>query len=174
MAKIKGIQLKAVKSFETMDGFAISANVYLNNKKVGEIIDEGNGGGMYGHFNGPKIEEELATIVKKFYEENPRYFIIKPKNNLGWIIEFIESELLELHDIEKEFKKNSKKGFGIMLFLSTHSRMEDPFNNGIPYEGEQMVSVRVWDKKMEEMIKKDYPNFKNIRIFKSLEDFIIE
>lgn len=174
MAKIYGVQLKAVKQHLTSDGYAIYGNVYLNNKKVGTIHDDGVGAGMWANFISKEVEEELINIAKKFYETYPTYVINEDIDDFGILINFLEEELLLLHDIEKEFKDNTKKGFPLTLYLQSHTRKEDPFNNGIPYQTPLIVGVKDWEPKTEKHIEADYPNYKDIRFYEELSHFIIE
>ena len=44
MASINGISLKAIKSFEGMEGTAWQGNVYVGTKKVAFWSQDGNGG----------------------------------------------------------------------------------------------------------------------------------
>jgi hypothetical protein len=43
--KVK-VEIKGIKYFEGPDGYAFSANVYVNGKRTASIMDEGYGGGL--------------------------------------------------------------------------------------------------------------------------------
>lgn len=174
MTKIYGVQLKAIKSHMTSDGYATYANVYYNNKKCGEIYDDGVGAGMWAHFDSKEIEEELATVARKFYENFPTYVINESRSDFGMIIDFLEEEVLFLTELEKDYKSNAKKGFPVTLLLRTHSREENPFAKMDQYKSPIILGVARWDKDIEEYIRKKYPEFKDITVFSKLENFIIE
>lgn len=173
MAKIFGIQLKAVRSYMTSDGYAVFANVYLKNKMVGEIYDEGVGAGLWGSFKSKEIENELIEIVKKYYEKYPTFAINSSRSDFGMLMDFFDDFLL-LCDVEKDYKSNCKKGFPITLLLKTHSREEDPFAIVDNYKSPIILGMKVWDEKAETYIREKYPKYKNIEVFSKLEDFIIE
>ena len=44
--KISKVELKAIKTFEGMDGYGLNANVYINGKREAVALDEGCGGEM--------------------------------------------------------------------------------------------------------------------------------
>lgn len=172
MANIRGIQLKSVKTLLMSDGYAITANVYLNNKKAGDIEDEGNGGEMMVRID-KSYDKSITDIVSNYYKECPKHFIDPNKGDYGQLLEFVE-EVLELHETEKTFKSNTKKGYPITLVLSTHKREENPFGKGMKYKSPIMVGVKTWDDKMEKYIKEQYKDYSIITPYKSLDDFIIK
>lgn len=173
MAKIYGIQLKAFRSHMSSDGVAVYGNVYLKNKKIGEIYDDGVGAGLWANFISNEAKEEIIQIVKKFYEDHPSYVINKDRTDFGMLIDFFDDELIPLQEIEKEFKANSKKGFGVTLHLQSHFRNENPFNED-GYLHPIIVSVRQWNDDTKKYIKEKYPKHKNLEVFSKIEDFIIE
>lgn len=174
MAKIYGVQLKSVKMHMTSDGYATYANIYLNNKKVGAMHDDGVGAGMWADFVTNEDGKILTDIAKRFYEKNPTYFIESDINDFGILLNFLEEELLLLHDIEKEYKANSKKGYTVTLLLQTHNRNENPFAIRENYDTPLILGVTKWDDDMKKHIRNKYPKYKNITVYSSLEDFIIE
>lgn len=101
MAKIKGIEVKALKMFRSRNGYGFEANIYLNNKKIGNAYDEGVGGEMTIRIL-PEYREDFSTIVSDYYNENPSTFDGEDS--------FIE-ELIALKENENSFKKLIKKGF---------------------------------------------------------------
>lgn len=174
MAKIYNVQLKAIKSHMTSDGYATYANVYLDNKLVGEIYDDGVGAGMWAHFKSKEIEEKLADIARRFYKNFPTYVINESRSDFGMIIDFLEEEVLFLTELEKHFKNNVKKGFPITLVLKTHTREENPFAIRDTYSSPEILAAKKWNKEVEAYIREKYPNFKDITVFSKLENFIIE
>lgn len=96
MAKIKGFELKALKTGVGHDGGGVQANIYFENKKVGILVDEGYGSGLEVTFL--KDKETMQSIVDKtvLREDLTPY---------GRLDKFF-GDLVELTIDEKEFKKN--------------------------------------------------------------------
>lgn len=137
-------------------------------------MDEGYGGGMDCDFISSEVEDTLFEIATEFYKENPTFFINPEKTKFGLIVDFIEDELLLLYSIEKDFKKNYKNGFVVTLLLESVARNEDPFAEGTDYYSPLTVGVKQWDDKTKAYVNKKYPQYKHIKVFKSLEDFDIK
>lgn len=90
MAQINGIQLKNVKQFGGMEGNGFNATVYLNDKKIGTVADDGVGAGIEFDVK-PEAEKEFKKAIGKADKET---FVCK---------------IMDLIVIEKEFKKAAKK-----------------------------------------------------------------
>ena len=56
------LTLRKVKVFRGMDGSGLNANLYLDGKYVAFILDEGNGSGMYIHYD----DQAMSTIVDAY------------------------------------------------------------------------------------------------------------
>lgn len=70
MKEPKRLKLTCLQSMQGRDGIAWTAKVYFDKKHVGDIRDEGNGGGLWGEFYiGPKgIETEIREYCNSLYE----------------------------------------------------------------------------------------------------------
>lgn len=169
MASIKGIQLKNVEEVQGADEIIITANVYLNDKKVGRVFGEG----FWAEFDSKEIEDTLFDLVSEYYKEHPRYFIMET-TNYGKVVEFLQEELLLLHDLEKEYKDNIQEGYSKILLMRTHDREEDPFGEGMNYQSPRFLSVSQWNEDVEKEVRILYPDYKNITVFNDLSDFIIK
>lgn len=162
MATIKGIGFKALKSFQTGDGVGFSANLYMDNKKVGFAQDQGCGGEVEFHILKPEDRAEYSKRVQEYYKENPA----EMDNEYDFI-----NELYEITETEKQFKKNAKKGFPIIIQMSFHKRtdtIEQVFAGG--YKPDIMVGVRDENVAQSEIEKQKPVEYK---IFRTLEDFNI-
>lgn len=163
MATIKGISLKSVKQFTGREGYGFSANVYLGSKKIGTAHDDASGGPMQIDISSD-YTEQFGDIVKTYYDENPATYMGEDM--------FIE-ELLELNFREKEFKKNSKKGFPILVFVAYEKRNapHEDFAKRDFSKQDFIVSVR--EMKDVQLVKEKHPAVEYI-VYQSLEDFKIQ
>jgi hypothetical protein len=98
MAKINGVELKGFKTFRGHDGNGWEANVYLDNKKVGYVVEDGWGGGLQIELSeGDTKITEIRSAA--FYKENPSQFET---------LDMFFDKLSCLLDLEKIFKKKNK------------------------------------------------------------------
>ena len=103
MASINGISLKAMKSFEGMEGTAWQGNVYVGTKKVAFWSQDGNGG--------PDTQEDAE---------------------LGIIDESFMYKLVWLVQTEKEFKKALKKGYKAMMEVTDGFHVANYYYPDVP------------------------------------------
>ena len=101
MASINGISLKAIKSFEGMEGTAWQGNVYVGAKKVAFWSQDGKGGADWFDMMNGISKKKLVESMKPYVDQKS----IKLKN----IDESFMYNLLWLNQTEKEFKKALKK-----------------------------------------------------------------
>jgi hypothetical protein len=182
MAKVFGVQMKAIKKWESRDGFGLSANVYLDNKKVGTYFD--NGDGSMPDLRLDNYSETLPILkqrAKQYFEKYPvdatglelddedileiRYPFLFDEDA------FIE-EVLRITENEKICKKEFKKGFKIVVLTDypTFAKGAHP----VPYYGrfigtDAHVRAKEW---MTEQ-KQKWPLIK-LESHGNLEGFIIE
>jgi hypothetical protein len=159
MASINGIALKAVKTFQTMDGVGFQSNVYIGNKKIGVAGDGGFGGSVDIHIL-PEYRKEFSKRIQDYFEKHPAY--------LHTDEDFI-NELYELLETENQFKKNTKKGFPILISLSCYNRLKG-FDFEQPYQSSKMIGV-IKESQIEEQVKKHKPI--EYTVYRTLNDFIL-
>jgi|GEM_PF-4794825 len=159
MAKIKGIQLKAVNYFRGHDGYGVSANLYLDNKKIGEILDDGWGGGFQIHIEQKEKEEILKERVKRYFDENPSEF---PE------VEIFLDDLLNLSNLEKDWKKMVKDGLPILVDM--HFRKIGTVPVGAT---KKPVCMGVNNEATLQKVLLEYKPVDH-RVYRSEKDFIIE
>lgn len=140
MASIKGFQLKNVKQTMGLEGYGCIATMYLNGKKIGTYADYGDGGCEDVNYVSKDAENEMMKVIIAYAKENPNDFVIniykeRPQQyakECEWFkkrypfiadsditiqtmasnsIVYIVSDLLNLLDTEKAFKKYQKKGY---------------------------------------------------------------
>lgn len=170
MAKIMGLELKAVKTFLGSDGYGLNANLYLNGKKVAFVLDEGNGGELNISFTDNTKRDEVFAIAQKYYEKYPKFML--SDNNWAKLNELIE-ELYALYETEKYFKKQSKKGYSAVVEVRYNKRTEDFIKNYDPTKRDCMVAFAKWDKKTEKYLIDKYKPVE-FKVYQRLKDFIIE
>lgn len=140
MASIKGFQLKNVKQPIGREGYGCIATMYLHGKKIGAYEDYGDGALGDTTYVSKDAEAEMMKVIIEYAKEHPNKFIIdlyhqRPhqykeecenfKKQYPFIpdeditiqtmasnsIEYIVSALLDLMDVEKQFKRFQKKGY---------------------------------------------------------------
>ena len=140
MASIKGFQLKNVKNTMGREGYGCIATMYLNGKKIGTYADYGDGGCEDVDYVSKDAEADMMRVIIDYAKEHHNEFIInlyheRPqqfkeecerfKKYYPYIpdeditietmasnsIVYIVSDLLELIETEKHFKKYLKKGY---------------------------------------------------------------
>ena len=150
MAKINGVEIKALKTFRGHEGEAAQGNVYVDGKKVGFWSQDAWGGPDT--FEGcEELVRERAEIFKEGCDKNSIYYDFQSDP------EVFMGHLLKLVDDEKEFKKAKKKGYGTLLLVS------DGFHiNGLMIKGEhgiEEIKIRYADsinKMKSSMFKNSY------------------
>lgn len=140
MASIKGFQLKSVKQTLGREGYGCIATMYLNGKKIGAYADYGDGGCEDVEYLSSAAEEAMMKVVidyaktykndfvMQLYKDRPQQFKeecerfkkyhpyipdedITIQTMASNSIVYIVSDLLNLMDDEKLFKKYQKKGY---------------------------------------------------------------
>mgnify|MGYP003624821929 FL=1 len=72
------ITVKNVKTFDTMDGMAWDATVYIDGTKVGSAHNDGNGGGAFLHMSTEdeqRIEDHVKTLCWFRYDGETGSFV---------------------------------------------------------------------------------------------------
>lgn len=143
MASIKGFQLKNVKQTMGREGYGCLATMYLNGKKIGTYADYGDGACEDVNYVSKDAEREMMKVIIAYAKDHPNDFVInlykeRPqqykeecerfKKYHPYIddkditietmasnsIVYIVSDLLNLLEEEKHFKKYQKKGYRAM------------------------------------------------------------
>lgn len=164
MATIKNVQLKAIKNNIGHDGVGFQANIYLNNKKIGNVLDDGWGGPLRVH-----VEKEAETFnqIAEQYKKETKEELFSAEEKLMY-------SLLELSDFEKTFKKATKKGYSFILHMDytpIDENGKEILEGPIPHPRTELYQCS-----KEEQIKELIAERKPVRhkAYHSLEDFIIE
>jgi len=149
MASIQNVSLKALKSGFGRNENGFQANIYLGKKKIGFVLDEGNGGAL-------KID--IMDKQEEFEQIAQNHMKSKQKDYYSAEEDFLY-ELVELVDNEKEYKKAVKKGFNYVVFLD--------------YGMKKMPEIArcTTEQGVKKMINECQPE--KHTVYGSLEDFII-
>lgn len=159
MAKIKGIELKNIKTFSGMEyPVNYQGTVYIKGKKAGIWSQNGNGGPDNFYFN----TKEFDQIVKDYYGDE--YEILAS--------EIFMDELLRLIDMEKAYKKAIKEGYKT-LFVCT-----DGYKNLMikePKMTDRDEIIKAFDHYIKDFTKKAvYKDRIEIKVFSDIADFNIK
>ena len=107
--------VKAVKTFMGMEGTGVNANIYFKNRKIGDVIDSGNGGELrINYYIGDEwmhknkdVTEFLNTLPKHTFEEKGYDFRMDEVTNFDE--EEMWNELINFYLICKNYKKDMRK-----------------------------------------------------------------
>lgn len=95
--------VKAVKSFDTHDGYAWNGNVYKGTKKIATAYHRGDGGEPRVDFKNPADRKEMEVLVATLPEikpDNPNLpgeYTFRMKNAEDFIEQLVEDELERQH-----------------------------------------------------------------------------
>lgn len=99
-----GVEIKALKGFEGMEGWTYQGNLYVENKKVAAWSQDSHGGIV-----------DWLTMEPGFSEDKLRSIFADVDSNLG--LELAMNELVVLKDRLKAYKKAKKDGYGGIFVL---------------------------------------------------------
>ena len=112
MAKINGVELKAIKTFKDHEGCSIAqGNVYIDGKKAG-FWSQDSWGGSDSYDLAKKDMEILASRAKDFGEAFPN-----DKFGIHSDPDILMYTILELNQKEKVYKKYSKQGYSAVIMV---------------------------------------------------------
>lgn len=69
MADIMGVELKKVKIGIGIDHESLSAKIYINEKKAGEILNDGWCDELYIEFVNTSMEKKFSELCRKYYKK---------------------------------------------------------------------------------------------------------
>ena len=132
MVSINGISLKSVRTFEGAEGTGFSANIFIDGKKIGSVLDDAWGGSYVYNYDSKEGEDLLYSRLKEWYDKHPEddfKFVSKltaeeyrqkkdngeiPKETWEEQVEYSDiffSRLIDIIEYKKCYKKAVKKGF---------------------------------------------------------------
>lgn len=149
MASIKGFSLKSVKHPIGKEGYGLIGTMYLNGKKIGTYEDWGDGTMGDTRYDKKEYEEDMMrTIIayakenhneyiENLYRERPQQYeekVARFKRCYPYIpdediniqtmsmddIAYLISDLSDLMDLEKTYKKYLKQGYDVLTIKGNH------------------------------------------------------
>lgn len=166
MASIKGIELKSIKYGNEKAEHLFKANIYLKNKKIGEVQLLNNENNLIYNWKNEEAYKEFLLIAKEYEIENP--INIKILNDEDILI----NDLLELNELEKEFKRVFKKGAKLIAFLKYNNKNTNMNEYNVIKE-DIILGLSEWNNDIERKIIANH-NPLEIKLYSSMEDFIIK
>ena len=106
--------VKSVKTFMGREGCGVNANIYYKNKKIGHIIDSGNGGCLdISYYNNKNEWTRKNNEVDKFLHTLPKYTYKWDDTSESVVSQFDDEDfwnaLVDDYMVLKNFKKTMKK-----------------------------------------------------------------
>lgn len=157
MAMIKGVTLKAVKTWQGREGVCNQGNIYIDNKKAGWYSENDS-------VLEPEIVFETQDMAFVFEERKKKFFDKYPQPYHEDVVFF--DKLLHLIVYEKQFKKAVKQGYKALI---CQNPLTDSDEKESQYEWFGYVYTNEVQQTLEQYQKKGYSNLK---AYQSLEDFI--
>ena len=136
MASICGVKLTGIQSHMGMEGYTLFANVSVDGKRVGTVCDDAWGGSMNidipeatqreiqkrykAYIVNTKKVDEMATfhMTAEEFDRNRKNGTLPVQEDAD--LEFFFSELADLANTEKEYKKAVKKGYKAVVTVKYH------------------------------------------------------
>ena len=182
MAKINGIELKALKTFKDHEGCTIAqGNLYLGGKKIGFWSqDYMNGPDTFGLDTTYNIEKLNKKVEDLNLDKGDKWNLDTSNRYFKYGLELLLCDLITLKEEEKFFKKQAKKighnpiviaaqGVKGWTALSLNAESYTKLSN------EQILNLKEIKNSLDEM--KEYVTYKedkaDILIFRSLNNFDI-
>lgn len=162
---INGFSISSIKTMPSTDGYAIYCKVYFKGKKVGDFVDNGDGGMYKFTANKPFDSCKIEDVVRGFPPtvRDFGYGVMEVPYDMGQMVD----ALLEMEKISKEVKKQQLVGRDYVLIddIKTGKRFSAMPLNTVSDE-ELSVKIR------EDLSSKGITDFE-IRRYRSLEDLQI-
>lgn len=181
MASINGISVKNVEKFLGHEGEPLyQGNLYLNGKKIGFWSQDSHGGPDNFMLDGGwKQEKALDDAVKAM---NPEKAIHGERGDgenyvIGYGLEFLMTDILDLMNDEKLFKKAVKAGYAGIL-VATDGYHETVWQLPATYTA---LSDEALMAKMDSALNKAKESFfpedkfteHKVKVYRSLDDFVV-
>ena len=189
MASIAGIQVKGVKTYSGMEGFAEQGNLYMDGKKIGFWSQDADGGDDRYEFDKPESEQLFYNRIKDYFRKNPpidesRLYSVNAedvdmghlpqadvnKDDIATNPDCFMYNLSNLIDVEKTWKKAVKTGFaaiGIVKYYDTLSPTPVDETWNIRDDDIELSTINILDK-----AQKKNPTA-HITVYAEAKDFIL-
>ena len=174
--------VKSVKTFMGREGIGVNANIYYQNRKIGHIIDSGNGGCLdityYTKVNGKDKWIPKNSVVDNFVSKLPTYKYdgglngVKLRPEHSFDEEDMWNALVDEYLFVRDFKKAMKKIQVVhngKVFTFVKDNKPHFLDKSYRYKGKNGVSFRKIIKDMYDgcTILNDVSNNKAMRLFRT-------
>jgi|DEB0MinimDraft_10_1074344.scaffolds.fasta_scaffold36120_2 hypothetical protein len=115
------ITLKNIKTFDTMDGMAWDATVYIDGQKVGTAHNDGEGGGAFFHMSAEhekRLEDHAKTLPWFRYDSDKDDFVdceVDHSDGMAQNAEMLIETLIENAEQEKRMKRTLKSKAALII-----------------------------------------------------------
>jgi hypothetical protein len=166
MAKINGVELKGIKPTLGREGKGFFGNVYIDGKRAGHAADYGDGGCLSIH-----IDPVFRAVFAQRWEA-----YAKVQNHASsYNDEDFINELFDLGEVEKQFKKETKKysqPIVIVDIKKTTSIIPDVFYENVV--GMCTFDANTTEERIQEQLKKQNIDYDRLIVYRKLVDFVID
>lgn len=177
MASMNDFELKSIKKTEGRQGKGFISSIYVGAEKIGTACDFGDGLGM--KIDIPKAGNQVAfTFTAEDYVKKYLHFTDeKVKENRKYTEELFIEKLIELHDLEKIYKKGIKRHHSKSLALADVKKKSDivrPVGSEPIYESVGTFispNANISTDDMTKQLSSQGVTFDRIDVFRSLKEF---
>lgn len=149
------IELKGFKGFQTDDGQAYTATLYLDGKKAGTVTQHGHGGSNFYHFQSKDVKAACEAEASEWYRSQGK----DPDEPYAEPLDHYVARLIDDIELLKQAKRLAKRTGAPIVALFQHD-VEDWTREGPPamrlYAREYLTAART-DADLERQVAKEKP-----------------
>lgn len=170
MASINGLTVKNTTTWLGREGHTAQGDLYLGDEKIGFWSQDGNGGEDRYELEEKYSDIKLYKAVKQLYRDKVLTF---NRISINYDIDLLMSDLLELQEMEKEYRKNFYYNDNTMaVILNPYFRKTiklPPTNRNVD---DELIKLSI-KKEIDEFRKEHGSDNIEVKIFRSYKDFDI-
>ena len=170
MASINGLTVKNTTTWLGREGYATQGDLYLGDEKIGFWSQDGNGGEDRYELEEKYSDIKLYKAVKQLYKDK---VLTSNRISINYDVDLLMSDLLELQEMEKEYRKNFYYNDNIMaVILNPYFRKTiklPPINRNVD---DELIKLSI-KKEIDEFRKEHGSDNIEVKIFRSHKDFDI-
>ena len=170
MASINGLTIKNPTTWLGREGYATQGDLYLGDEKIGFWSQDGNGGEDRYELEEKYSDIKLYKVVKQLYKDK---VLTSNRISINYDIDLLMSDLLELQEMEKEYRKNFYYNDNTMaVILNPYFRKTiklPPTNRNVD---DELIKLSI-KKEIDEFRKEHGSDDIEVKIFRSYKDFDI-
>ena len=170
MASINGLTIKNPTTWLGREGYATQGDLYLGDEKIGFWSQDGNGGEDRYELEEKYSDIKLYKVVKQLYKDK---VLTSNRISINYDIDLLMSDLLELQEMEKEYRKNFYYNDNTMaVILNPYFRKTiklPPTNRNVD---DELIKLSI-KKEIDKFRKEHGSDDIEVKIFRSYKDFDI-